>query len=313
MAESEGRQHLTSWRDGPTRAAIIDFVEKTTGADGSEPVPVAERVAVFDNDGTLWCEKPAPIQLFFILRRLAAMAEADPALRERQPWKAAYENDPSWFGAVLRAHYSGDDSGIPELAAGVFGAYAGVTVEEFEAQSGEFLTNGRHPTLDRTLVECAYLPMVELLAYLEANGFTNYIASGGGRDFMRPISQPVYGIPRERVIGSASKFAYAAGEHGGTITHLPEPDYLNDGAEKPVRIWSRVGRRPILAAGNSNGDIPMLQFTEHVDRPTLRLMVRHDDQDREFDYIDGAEEALSIADKEGWTVVSVRDDWGTVF
>jgi phosphoglycolate phosphatase-like HAD superfamily hydrolase len=304
---------LPSWRDGPAKQAVVDFVRRTSGADGSTAVPVAERVAVFDNDGTLWCEKPVPIQVYFILRRLAAMAEAQPELRERQPWKAAYEHDSGWFDAIVKAHYAGDDSGIPTLVAGVLGAYAGISVEDFEAESEKFLRGGQHPTLGRTFVGCAYAPMVELLGYLEANGFANYIASGGGRDFMRPISQATYGIPRERVIGSSTKFAYTSDGHGGTVTHKPEPDYLDDGPEKPVRIWSRVGRRPLVAGGNSNGDIPMLEYAHHEDKPSLRLLIRHDDDEREFDYTTGAEQALTQAAEDGWTVVSIKNDWVTVF
>jgi len=155
--------------------------------------------------------------------------------------------------------------------------------------------------------------MVELLGFLEANGFSNYIASGGGRDFMRPISHEVYGVPRERVIGSASTFEYTRDEHGGTIRHKAEADYLDDGPQKPIRIWSRIGRRPLLAAGNSNGDIPMLDFTQHADKASLRLLVLHDDAEREFDYTSGAEQALEQADTSGWTVVSVKNDWATVF
>ena len=155
--------------------------------------------------------------------------------------------------------------------------------------------------------------MVELLGYLEANGFSNYIASGGGRDFMRPISQEVYGIPRERVIGSATALEYTSDDRGGTITRKAEADYLDDGPQKPIRIWSRTGRRPLLAAGNSNGDIPMLDFTRHPDKPSLRLLVLHDDGEREFDYTSGAEQALEKAGSDGWTVVSVKDDWATVF
>jgi hypothetical protein len=155
--------------------------------------------------------------------------------------------------------------------------------------------------------------MVELLGYLDANGFSNYIASGGGRDFMRPISQDVYGIPRERVIGSAPTFEYTSDERGGTITHKAEADYLDDGPQKPIRIWSRTGRRPLLAAGNSNGDIPMLDFTQHPDKPSLRLLVLHDDGEREFEYTSGAEQALERAGPSGWTVVSVKNDWATVF
>src|SRR5215212_2433073 len=299
---------LRSWNDGPTKKAVIDFVERTVAE-----VPVEERIATFDNDGTLWCEKPLPIQADFILRRLSAMAEAAPNLRERQPWKAAYAHDYAWLGAVLAEHYAGDDTNVRTLAGGILAAFAGMTVEEFEQQSDAFLRTTEHMTLGRPYVECAYAPMVELLAYLDANGFANYIASGGGRDFMRPISQEVYGIPRERVIGSASTLEYVSNGNGGTITHKPEADYLDDGPQKPIRIWSRTGRRPLLAAGNSNGDIPMLEFTRHQDSPFLPLLLLHDDADREFDYTSGAEQALQQADTDGWTVVSMKNDWGTVF
>jgi phosphoserine phosphatase len=304
---------LSSWSDGPAKRAIEGFVARVCGADGSEPVPVEDRVAVFDNDGTLWCEKPMPIQLDFILRRLVEMAEADPELRERQPWKAAHERDYGWLGAVMAEHYAGDDTNVKILAAGVLAAYGGIGVEDFEAQAEEFLRSAQHPTLGRGYLECAYAPMVELLAYLAVNGFSNYIASGGGRDFMRPISQEVYGIPREGVIGSSTALAYTSDERGGSITRKPEADYLDDGPEKPIRIWSRTGRRPLLAAGNSNGDVPMLHFTQHHDKPSLRLLVLHDDGQREFAYTTGAEQALDQATSDGWTVISVRNDWATVF
>jgi phosphoserine phosphatase len=303
---------LPSWRDGAAKEAILDFVSRAAG-DESTAVPVEERVAVFDNDGTLWCEKPMPIQLDFILRRLVEMAEATPELRDRHPWKAAYERDYGWLGALMVEHYAGDDSNVKILAGGILAAYEGISVEDFEAQADEFLHSAQHPTLGRGYLECSYKPMVELLAYLAANGFSNYIASGGGRDFMRPISEEVYGIPRERVIGSASALAYTDDEHGGTITHKAEADYLDDGPQKPIRIWSRTGRRPLVAAGNSNGDVPMLQFTKHDDKASLRLLVLHDDAEREFDYASGAEQALEQAGKDGWTVVSIKDDWATVF
>jgi phosphoserine phosphatase len=302
---------LAGWREGATKQAIFDFVART--CEGADAVPVDERVAVFDNDGTLWCEKPMPIQLDFILRRLVEMAEAKPELRDRQPWKAAYERDYAWLGALMAEHYAGDDSNVQILAAGILAAYEGISVEDFEAKSNEFLRSAKHPTLGRGYLECAYAPMVELLAYLEANGFSNYIASGGGRDFMRPISQEVYGIPRERVIGSAAVLAYMNDDRGGTITHKAEADYLDDGPQKPIRIWNRTGRRPLVAAGNSNGDVPMLQFTKHDDKPTLRLLILHDDDEREFDYTSGAEQALEQAGKDGWTVVSVKNDWARVF
>ena len=300
---------LTSWNDGATRNAIVAFVERTV----ADAVPHEERVAVFDNDGTLWCEKPLPIQADFVLRRLYEMAEADPTMRERQPWKAAYEHDYAWLGKVLAQHYAGDETNVRTLMGGVLAAFAGTSVDEFEAKSDGFLRTTQHPTLGRAYLDCGYAPMVELLGYLEANGFANYIASGGGRDFMRPISQEVYGIPRERVIGSATALEYTSNGNGGTITHKLEADYLDDGPEKPIRIWSRVGRRPLLAVGNSNGDIPMLEFAQHTDRPFLGMLVLHDDAEREFDYTSGAEWALTQADTNGWTVASIKNDWATVF
>jgi phosphoserine phosphatase len=304
---------LTSWHDGPAKQAIVAFVSRVCGADGSEPVPVEDRLAVFDNDGTLWCEKPMPIQLDFILRRLMEMAQADPSLRERQPWKAAHERDYGWLSRIVYEHYAGDDTNVIVLAAGILAAYDGISVEDFEAQADAFLRTTQHPTLGRGYLETAYRPMVDLLDYLAANGFSNYIASGGGRDFMRPISQDVYGIPRQRVIGSSAALAFTSDERGGTITHKAEADYLDDGPEKPIRIWSRTGRRPLLAAGNSNGDIPMLHFTQHPDKPTLRLLVLHDDDEREFAYTGGAEQALDQAASDGWTTVSIKNDWTTVF
>src|SRR3954451_13388191 len=234
---------LSHWRDGVARKTIVEFVEQTV-ADG---VPAEERVAVFDNDGTLWCEKPMPIQLDFILRRLVEMAEVSPELRTRQPWKSAYERDYGWDAAGMAEHYVGDDTNVQTLAAGVLASYEGVSVEDFDAKSDAFLRSAQHPTLGRGYLETAYAPMVELLRYLADNDFTNYIASGGGRDFMRPISQEVYGIPRERVIGSSTALDYISDEPGGTIPHKAEADYLDDGPQKPIRIWSRTGRRPLLA------------------------------------------------------------------
>src|SRR3954453_20444268 len=234
MTTTDAAVGLSTWRDTPALHAIVDFVARVC-----DEVPAEERVATFDNDGTLWCEKPMPIQLDFILRRLAQMAEEDPALRERQPWKAAYERDYAWLAAVVDQHYAGDETNVATVAAGILAAYDGMGVEDFEALAEAFLRGTRHPTLDRPYLQCAYAPMVELLAYLDAHDFSTYIVSGGGRDFMRPITQEVYGIPRERVIGSASVLGYAADEHGGRITHTGAMDYLDDGPQKPIRIWSR--------------------------------------------------------------------------
>jgi len=299
-----GDEPLLSWNEGAAKTAILEFVEQTV----SNAVPVEERVAVFDADGTLWCEQPVPAQVDFILRRLAEMAEADPKLRDRQPWKAAYEHDNGWLGQAITEHYAGDDTKAKMLLEGVGAAFAGIGVEDFEAKSGSFLRGTQHPTLGRGYLEAAYAPMVELLGYLEANGFSTLIVSGSGVDFMRSISDDVFGIPPERVIGSTATLEYA----DGTLTHKANLAFLDDGPEKPMQIWARLGRRPLLAGGNSNGDLPMLHFTRD-DRPSLRLLVLHDDAKREFAYTSGAEKALKQADSSGLTVVSMKDDFVTVF
>jgi phosphoserine phosphatase len=299
---------LTFWNDTATRDAIVAFAE--TAAQNVAP---EERVAVFDNDGTLWCEKPMPVELGFILERLAVMAGADELLRTKQPWQAAYEKDYAWLGGVIDKHYSGDDGDLKVLMGGLLQAFAGETVDEYLAGATAFLDAAAHPTLDRRLRDCAYLPMVELLRYLESHGFTCYIASGGSRDFMRAVTAELYAIPPERVVGSSNGLRYTDDEHGGSVAYLAEPDVFDDGPVKPVRIWSRIGRRPLAAAGNSNGDVPMLRFAGGKGRPALRLLVLHDDAEREFDYAKGAERALEQAKSAGWTVVSVKDDWATVF
>jgi phosphoserine phosphatase len=295
--------HLPSWNDTATRQAIVAFVE--SAAD----VPEEERIAVFDNDGTLWCEKPMPIELGFILRRLAEMAEQDETLRSRQPWQAAHERDYGWLGNVITKHYEGDDTDVRVLMGGILQAFAGWSVEKYAEAAHGFVHDELHPTLERPFRDCTYLPMIELLRYLEASGFTCYIASGGNRDFMRPVTGELYGIPPERVVGTSSGLRYES----GSIVYLAEPDVFDDGPVKPVRIWSRIGRRPILAAGNSNGDVPMLEYSGGDARTSLRLLVLHDDPEREFDYTAGAEQSLERARAEGWTVVSVKDDWGRVF
>jgi hypothetical protein len=306
-------QPLPSWNDGPARAAIVAFVERVTRQGSKDFVPPEDRVAVFDNDGTIWCEKPLPVQADFLIRRMGEMVEAKPALREHQPWRAVAEGDYEWFGNVLTKHYEGDDRDLKVLAGGLLQAYAGSTIEEFEARAAEFLRAGKNPRLGRPYVDCAYAPMVDLVRYLTANGFASYIASGGGRDFMRVITSDLYGIPPDRVIGSTAALSYEDREAFATIVHDPALDVLDDGPEKPVRIWSRVGRRPILAGGNSNGDIPMLRFCAHPSRPSLALLLDHDDAEREFAYRAGAEQALERARRDGWTVVSMKNDWKTMF
>jgi hypothetical protein len=307
-------EHLSTWTDGPAKSAIVTFVNRVTTKGGGEYLPPEERIAVFDNDGTLWCEKPMPIELGFILLRLATMAQQEPALRSQQPWKAAYEKEYAWLGGVVTKHYHGDDADAKVLITGIVKAFEGMSIDQYCTDAGGFLTHGQHPTLKRPFRDCGYKPMVELLRYLEANGFTNFIASGGDRDFMRTVTDVIYGIPPERVIGSSNALRYTDGPDGGSIVYLAKPDVFDDGPVKPVRIWSRIGRRPVLAFGNSNGDIQMLKFTGGAaNRPALRLLLVHDDKAREFDYVAGAEKSLELAQSEGWTTVSVKRDWKEVF
>jgi phosphoserine phosphatase len=291
----------------------VDFVSRVTEQGSPDYVAPEARIAVFDNDGTLWCEKPMPIELGFILQRLANMAEHDTALRERQPWKAAYDKDYAWLGNVITKHYRGDDNDVKMLLGGILKAFEGMDVDDYQSAADKYLRSAQNPSLRRPYLQTAYAPMIELLRYLEANGFTNYIASGGDRDFMRPITYELYGIPGERVIGTSNALKYQEVENIGSVVYLAQPDVFDDGPAKPVRIWSRIGRRPIFAAGNSNGDIPMLRFAAHPSRPSLGVLVNHDDGEREIAYTSGAEKSMEAAQANGWVVISVKRDWKTVF
>jgi phosphoserine phosphatase len=303
---------LDPWNDGAAKGAIVDFVTRVTTPGGPAFVPPADRIAVFDNDGTLWCEQPV-IQLAHILQRWQEMARQNPALRDQQPWKAAVDNDMAWFRTAITKHYGGDDSEMPTIAKGVLSAFEGLTTDEFAKSVAAFFRTESHPSLQRLYRDCGYAPMVDLLRFLDAHGFTNYIVSGGGRDFIRQIAGDIYGIPQERVIGSSTAVAFREQGDGGDLLMQAKLDVFDDGAAKPARLWSRIGKRPILAAGNSNGDIQMLQFANTPGRPALRLLVLHDDAAREFDYVSGAEKSLALAKQYGWTIVSMKKDWKTVF
>lgn len=304
---------LKSWNAGATRQAIIAFVERVTLEDGPDYVPPAARIAVFDNDGCLWCEKPTPIQAGFLLRRIAEQAEADPALRDRQPWKAVHEKDQAWLGDVITKHYEGDDTTLKEMAAGLLSAYAEDDVESFASKADQFLRSEENPVLKRPYLKTAYAPMRELLQYLEANQFTNYIVSGGGRDFMRPITHELYGVPPERVVGTTVALQYREEDGIGKVVHTSKLEVFDDGPNKVVRIWSRIGARPIFAAGNSNGDIQMLQFATQGKGASLALLVTHDDDERDIAYTSGAQKSVALAKERGWPLVSVREDWAKVF
>jgi phosphoglycolate phosphatase-like HAD superfamily hydrolase len=302
---------LDSWNDTPTRVAIEDYVRTVT--DGPGFVPEVERIATFDNDGTLWTEKPIPIQLDFTLRRMAEMAKSDTSLQGQQPWKAAYENDMKWLGEAMVKHYHGDDGDLGLLMGAIPRTISDLSVEGYHHEVTDFFETAEHPTLRRPYRDCGFKPMLELLRYLEENGFTTYIASGGDRDFMRPIAGHLYGIPPERIIGSSQAIEYQETEDGTDVLYKSEMEFFDDGPAKPVRIWSRIGRRPIVAGGNSNGDIQMLRFARGPTHPALRLLLLHDDAERDFDYTAGAEDALARAADKGWTVISIRDAWSTVF
>jgi phosphoglycolate phosphatase-like HAD superfamily hydrolase len=304
---------MPSWRDTATRATITEFVERVTDDASPDFVEPAARVAVFDNDGTLWCEKPMPIQLDFTIRRFAELARENPALQDKQPWKAAYEQDMHWLGSAMVKHYHGDDADLRLLMGAVTQAFEQVTVDDYDARVAAFFADAKHPTLGTPYLHCGYAPMVELLQYLQASGFTNYIASGGDRDFMRAIAQRLYGVPPERVIGSSLGLVYRDTKGRTDLLYKATMDFFDDGPEKPVRIWSRIGRRPILSVGNSNGDVQMLSFSALPSSPSLRMLILHDDPDREFDYVAGAEDVLQQAKENGWTVVSLKNDWSQIF
>ena len=297
---------LPSWRPGAARSAIESFVGRVTG--GESEIPPEARVAVFDNDGTLWTEKPMPTQLHFLVQQWAAVT--DPALVDTQPYAAARSGNLAWLGDAIDKHYVGDDSDLGSLIAAIARSTAGLNVEDYEADVARFYRESQHLTLHKPYSGVVYQPMIELLRYLEANGFTCYIVTGGERDFVRSIASEYYGIPPERVVGSAFGLEYEAGEvrYGAALS------FFDDGPEKPSRIWSRIGRRPILAAGNSNGDAQMLEYARGSGA-SLSLVIHHDDDTGRGDtpYDKGAEKILESATGAGITVVSVRDDWATVF
>jgi phosphoserine phosphatase len=300
---------LESWSDGDARGAIVDFVQRVSG-DGPDAVPIEERVAVFDNDGTLWTEKPLLPYLHYVLLRWAEAVKADPSLGEKEPYASAVSGDPRWLGAAIEKHYLGDDSDLKVIIGALLKTTAGVSVEDYGSLVTEFFETTKHKTLDRPYSEVVYQPMVELLRYLEANDFTCYIVSGGERDFMRPMTVGSYGIPPERVVGSAVGLTYGDGE----VRYGESFGFLDDGPEKPIRIWTRIGRRPIFAAGNANGDIEMLQYVQKHPL-SLSLLVHHDDDtDRgDIPYEKGVEKALGLANDGEFVAVSVKNDWTSVF
>ena len=286
---------LASWNEGPAKAAILDFVSSLT-EEGPRYVPPRERIATFDNDGTLWCEKPMYVQADFIFRRWKAMLAADPSLAADQPYRALAEDDRVWLGGLL--------DHVPELVKGVTEAWDGITTVAFEEAVQEFFAVASHPTLGVPYTSVGYRPMRELMDLLRAHDFRVFICSAGGRDFVRAVSEELYGVPRENVIGSATTLEYRDGAVYRT-RGIEQP--IDEGPGKPVHIWMRTGRAPLFAAGNADGDVAMLETAR------FGLLVHHDDARREFAYDAGAEHALAEAGQKGWTLVSMKDDWATVF
>ncbi|WP_244224708.1 HAD family hydrolase [Corallococcus sicarius] len=303
-AQAAQADPLPSWSDGPVKQAIVGFVSRVTTQGSPDFLPVEERVAVFDNDGTLWQEKPA-VQGAFLAERVRALADKDPSLRKKQPYKAVLEGD-------LDTLMEGGEKALMELLAAT---HANMTQEQFLADVREFLKTARHPKLGVPYTQLAYQPMLELLQYLRDNGFQTWISSGGGIDFMRVFSEEVYGIAPQQVIGSSLAEKYE--ERGGrqVLWREPRVDHLNDKEGKPVGNDLHIGRSPVFVAGNvrSGGDIAMLGASQERRGPSFQLLIHHDDAAREFAYEEKDGASLRAAKEGGWTVVSMRDDWKTVF
>jgi len=299
---------LPSWNDGASKRAITEFVARVTRQGGPDFVPPAERIATFDNDGTLWVEHPMYVQLAFALDRVKALAPLHPEWKETQPFKAVLEGDMKTLG----------ESGEHGMAELVMATHAGMTTEEFEKIVTDWLATARDARFKRPYTELSYLPMIELLAYLRANGFKTFIVSGGGVEFMRPWTERVYGVPSEQVVGSSIKTRFQMRDGMPELFRLPELNFIDDKAGKPVGINEFIGRRPIAAFGNSDGDLEMLQWTTMSGGARLGLLVHHTDALREYAYdrntaFGRLDKALDVAAMNHWVVVDMKNDWKRIF
>ena len=299
---------LPSWNEGLAKEAIIEFVEKTTSAGSSDFVEERDRIAVFDNDGTLWAEKPMYFQLAFVLERLVLLAPQHPEWKTEKPFKAALEND------MKMLHTYGEEGLIKLLMA----THAGMTTDEFEKISKDWLAVAKHPRFNRSYTKCIYQPMLELIDYLQANGFETWIVSGGGIEFMRPWTERVYGIPPQQVIGSSIKRKYEIRDGEPVIVREPKISFINDKQDKPIGIWQHIGRRPIAAFGNSDGDFQMLEWTTAASGPRLGLIVHHTDAKREWAYdressIGRLNRGLDEAKQRGWIIADMEKDFKVIF
>ena len=299
---------LSSWNDGASKKSIVEFVAKTTKQGSSDFVPPPERIAVFDNDGTLWCEQPIYFQFAFAIDRVKALAPQHPDWKEKEPFKSLLAGDMKGFAAT-------GEKGVLEL---IMATHTGMTTDEFSKIVDDWITTAKHPKTGKLYTEMVYQPMLELLAYLRASGFKTYIVSGGGVEFMRPWVERVYGIPPEQVVGSRGKLMFETRSGKPVLEKLPEVDLVDDGPGKPVGIQQVIGRRPVMAFGNSDGDLQMLQWTTAGAGPRFGLIVHHTDGEREYAYdrespVGKLDKALDEAAKRGWTVVDMRADWKVVF
>jgi len=299
---------LPSWNDGANKRAITGFVARVTQQDGPDFVPPAERIATFDNDGTLWVEHPMYTQLAFALDRVKAMAPQHPEWQHTQPFQAVLEGD-------MKALAAAGEHGMAEL---VMATHAGMTADEFQNIVMQWLAAARDPRFKRPYTELSYQPMIELLAYLRANGFKTFIVSGGGVEFMRPWTERVYGVPPEQVVGSSIKTKFQMRDGRPELFRLPEVNFVDDGAGKPVGINEFIGRRPIAAFGNSDGDLQMLQWATMGGGPSLGLIVHHTDAEREYAYdrdtqFGRLDKALDAAALNKWVVVDMKSDWKRIF
>jgi|TARA_R110000772_G_scaffold163459_1_gene274647 hypothetical protein len=304
------QQHdpLPSWNDTAAKQAIVAFVTRVTQEGSEDYVAPAERIATFDNDGNLWAEQPAYFQLFFAADRIRALAPQHPEWQNEEPFAALLKGD-------LEAVHAGGMAAVNDI---VMATHAGMTTDEFAAIVREWVATARHPTTDRRYIDMVYQPMLELLDYLRMNEFKTFIVSGGGIEFMRPWVESVYGIPPEQVVGSSIKTRFELRDGQPVLVRLPEIDFIDDKAGKPVGINSHIGRRPLLASGNSDGDLQMLQYTAAGAGPRLMLYLHHTDAEREWAYdressIGRLDQGLDEARAKGWTVIDMKADWKVVF
>ncbi len=309
-----GAGPLPSWNEGATKQSIVTFVEKITELGSPDFVPEPERIAVFDNDGTLWSEQPMPVQFYFAVDRVKALSPQHPEWKTKEPFASLLKGD-------VKTALAGGEHALLEL---IMGTHAGMTTDEFSQIVYDWIENAKHPTTGKRFVDMTYQPMLEVLAYLRENGFRTYIVSGGGIEFMRPWAEKAYGIPPEQVVGSSIKTKFELRSGKPVLVRLPELNFIDDKGGKPVGINHHIGRRPIMAFGNSDGDQQMLEYTQGGIGKRFELLVLHDDAEREFAY--GPARGLpnvklgyftpaleDHAKKDGWTVVSMKDDWKKVF